>query len=276
MVARALDDSIREIGRRAARARHRSARGWRRSSAGWPKASWSSTREGHVQLANLPRGGCCGCRTSRKAATTSRSSATRTSPRQISAALAGGEEGQSLELPLPHGVIVTVRSASVRTDRATGAVVVLHDITDLRRADRVRRDFVANVSHELRTPLTAVRGYVEALLDGGADGASSRRFLEIISRHTLRMERLVARPAAAGAARRGTGTARARRLHGQQPVRRRRVRSRRADGVETRRGRAGHRARRRRPCTAIPRRCTTSSATCSRTRSTTHPKTGRS
>ena len=79
----------------------------------------------------------------------------------------------------------------MRADQATGAVVVLHDITELRRADRVRRDFVANVSHELRTPLTAVRGYVEALQDGGADAASSQRFLEIISRHTLRMERLV-------------------------------------------------------------------------------------
>ncbi len=44
-------------------------------------------------------------------------------------------------------------------------MLVLHDITDLRRADRVRRDFVANVSHELRTPLTAIRGYVEALID---------------------------------------------------------------------------------------------------------------
>ena len=46
---------------------------------------------------------------------------------------------------------------------AHGAVLVLHDITDLRRADQIRRDFVANVSHELRTPLTAIRGYVEAL-----------------------------------------------------------------------------------------------------------------
>ena len=45
-------------------------------------------------------------------------------------------------------------------------MLVLHDITDLRRADQIRRDFVANVSHELRTPLTAIRGYVEALLDG--------------------------------------------------------------------------------------------------------------
>ncbi len=72
-----------------------------------------------------------------------------------------------------------------------GAVLVLHDITELRKADRVRRDFVANVSHELRTPLTAVRGYVEALLDGGTDTPDARRFLEIIGRHTLRMERLV-------------------------------------------------------------------------------------
>ena len=67
---------------------------------------------------------------------------------------------------------------------------MLHDITDLRRADQIRRDFVANVSHELRTPLTAIRGYVEALADG-ASADDSRRFLEIIARHTQRMERLV-------------------------------------------------------------------------------------
>jgi two-component system phosphate regulon sensor histidine kinase PhoR len=109
---------------------------------------------------------------------------------QVSAALSG-RQGENIELPLQHGLIVTVRTAPVAADRATGAVVVLHDITDLRRADRVRRDFVANVSHELRTPLTAVRGYVEALLDGGAEEQSARKFLEIISRHTLRMERLV-------------------------------------------------------------------------------------
>ena len=109
---------------------------------------------------------------------------------QVGAALRG-VRGESLELPLQQDLIAVVRSAPVIAEDATGAVVVLHDITDLRRADRVRRDFVANVSHELRTPLTAVRGYVEALLDGGADAAETRRFLEIISRHTLRMERLV-------------------------------------------------------------------------------------
>src|SRR5690606_4631461 len=72
-----------------------------------------------------------------------------------------------------------------------GAIVVLHDITDLRRADRVRRDFVANISHELRTPLTAIRGYVETLLETPTDADEARRHLEIVARHAARMERLV-------------------------------------------------------------------------------------
>src|SRR5205814_2028576 len=84
-----------------------------------------------------------------------------------------------------------IARAAPAVGAAHGAVVVLHDITDLRRADQIRRDFVANVSHELRTPLTAIRGYVEALSDGDASAEESRRFLEIIARHTHRMERLV-------------------------------------------------------------------------------------
>ena len=83
----------------------------------------------------------------------------------------------------------------VARERGGGAVLVLHDITALRHADQVRRDFVANVSHELRTPLTAVRGAVEALLDAPADAPptaeETRKFLTIISRHGLRMEQLV-------------------------------------------------------------------------------------
>jgi two-component system phosphate regulon sensor histidine kinase PhoR len=111
---------------------------------------------------------------------------------QIGAALRGTAI-EGLELTLPHEpeLIIIARSAPVTSPGARGAVLVMHDITDLRRADRIRRDFVANVSHELRTPLTAVRGYVEALLDGGAEPAEVRRFLEIIGRHTHRMERLV-------------------------------------------------------------------------------------
>ncbi len=109
---------------------------------------------------------------------------------QIAAALAG-RPTESVELTGLRDPAVTLiaRTATVGRPPGRGAVVVLHDITDLRRADQMRRDFVANVSHELRTPLTAVRGYVEALAD--AEPEDSRRFLEIVSRHTLRMERLV-------------------------------------------------------------------------------------
>ncbi|MEO6238208.1 MAG: ATP-binding protein [Vicinamibacterales bacterium] len=109
--------------------------------------------------------------------------------RQIQAALAG-RPTESVELTGLGDDAVTLIARTAPVDiSGRGAVVVLHDITDLRRADRIRRDFVANVSHELRTPLTAIRGYVEAL--GDADPVESRRFLEIVSRHTLRMERLV-------------------------------------------------------------------------------------
>jgi two-component system phosphate regulon sensor histidine kinase PhoR len=86
---------------------------------------------------------------------------------------------------------LVARATPLAIAAGRGAVVVLHDITDLRRADLVRRDFVANVSHELRTPLTAIRGYVEALRDEAPSPADSERFLEIIGRHTERMERLV-------------------------------------------------------------------------------------
>jgi two-component system phosphate regulon sensor histidine kinase PhoR len=77
------------------------------------------------------------------------------------------------------------------TAAGRGAVLVLHDITELRKADQVRRDFVANVSHELRTPLTAIKGYAEALLDDPEDVDAREKFLDIIHRHATRMERLV-------------------------------------------------------------------------------------
>jgi two-component system phosphate regulon sensor histidine kinase PhoR len=68
---------------------------------------------------------------------------------------------------------------------------VLHDITELRRLERVRRDFVANVSHEFRTPLTAIQGFAETLLAGAIDDAQNRvRFLEIILEHARRLARL--------------------------------------------------------------------------------------
>src|SRR2546428_6106205 len=70
--------------------------------------------------------------------------------------------------------------------------MVLHDITALRRLERVRTEFVANVSHELRTPLTAIQGYLETLLGGALEErANARRFLAIAFRHTERLGRLL-------------------------------------------------------------------------------------
>ena len=114
---------------------------------------------------------------------------------QLGAALRGTPT-EGLELSLPREPELASSSRAARRSRAAGAagaVLVMHDITDLRRADRIRRDFVANVSHELRTPLTAVRGYVEALLDERRRHARTDRRASSRSsaRHTLRMERLV-------------------------------------------------------------------------------------
>ena len=88
-----------------------------------------------------------------------------------------------------HYFAITV--AAVRAGDTTGAVVVLHDITELRKLERVRRDFVANVSHEFRTPLTAIQGFAETLLAGAIDDSQNRtRFLEIILEHSRRLARL--------------------------------------------------------------------------------------
>ena len=110
----------------------------------------------------------------------------------VGAALAGTTP-EALQMSPPRDASRTImaRAAAAAGGSEHGAVLVLHDITELRRADQIRRDFVANVSHELRTPLTAIRGYVEALSEGDASPEDSRRFLDIIERHTERMERLV-------------------------------------------------------------------------------------
>lgn len=71
-------------------------------------------------------------------------------------------------------------------------VLVFHDITDLRRLEKIRKDFVANVSHELRTPLTSIKGYVEALLDGAKDDpVVSINFLDIILKQSDRLNLII-------------------------------------------------------------------------------------
>ena len=84
-----------------------------------------------------------------------------------------------------------VSVSAVKAGASSGAVIVLHDITDLRRLERVRRDFVANVSHEFKTPLTAIQGFTETLLGGALeDEENRRRFLAIILEHARRLARL--------------------------------------------------------------------------------------
>ncbi|WP_432776404.1 ATP-binding protein [Brevibacillus gelatini] len=73
-----------------------------------------------------------------------------------------------------------------------GVVVVLHDITDIRRLEKMRSDFVANVSHELRTPITSIKGFTETLLEGAMhDEETCRNFLQIISDESERLYRMI-------------------------------------------------------------------------------------
>jgi len=74
----------------------------------------------------------------------------------------------------------------------SGCLLVIHDITEIRRLEKVRSDFVANISHELKTPLTSIKGFVETLLEGALeDNENSRDFLRIINEHTNRLNNLI-------------------------------------------------------------------------------------
>lgn len=91
--------------------------------------------------------------------------------------------------PLILNVVATSFSGGAST---RGVIVVLHDISELRRLEGVRRDFVANVSHELKTPLTSIKGYVETLLGGALhDEQNNVRFLEKIGLHVEQLSNLV-------------------------------------------------------------------------------------
>jgi two-component system phosphate regulon sensor histidine kinase PhoR len=112
-----------------------------------------------------------------------------TAVRQV---LSGGEEvAGEVEVGTIRPRNFSVTSAPVNAAGARSAVLVLHDITELRRLERVRRDFVANVTHEFKTPLTAIQGFAETLLAGALDDKKNReRFVEIIREHAQRLARL--------------------------------------------------------------------------------------
>ena len=99
----------------------------------------------------------------------------------------------SKEIELDEGQWFRVNAVSLRhgTDTVVGSILVFHDITEIKRLETIRSDFVANVSHELRTPLTAIRGYVETLLHRPPeDPQDANYFLAIIERHSERLGRL--------------------------------------------------------------------------------------
>jgi two-component system phosphate regulon sensor histidine kinase PhoR len=106
---------------------------------------------------------------------------------------AGGVFRQELKLRHPGERTLRVTAVPLRlAGEEPGVVIVVDDVTELRRLEQVRTEFVANVSHELRTPLTAIQGYLETLLGGALVARDdARRFVDIAFRHTERLGRLL-------------------------------------------------------------------------------------
>jgi two-component system phosphate regulon sensor histidine kinase PhoR len=110
------------------------------------------------------------------------------------AILVGTEQKKEVTFfkPLERTVEVYITPIQSNYNRIAGAVVLLHDVSDWRRLERMRSEFVANVSHELRTPITAVRGFSETLLDGAMDDPGiTKQFLQIIHDESERLTRLI-------------------------------------------------------------------------------------
>ena len=94
--------------------------------------------------------------------------------------------------PLGPNLVLAVHGTRLPGSPAPGAVLVFHDVTETRRLERVRQDFVANASHELKTPLASIKAYTETLLDGALhDDAVNVAFLERIDEQADRLSRLV-------------------------------------------------------------------------------------
>jgi two-component system, OmpR family, phosphate regulon sensor histidine kinase PhoR len=111
-------------------------------------------------------------------------------------AAARSDTGTGAEINLVHPRRRTLAGTAVSMHDShgvfQGTVLTLRDVTQLKRLEEMRMEFVLNVSHELRTPLTAIRGYAETLLSGGlADQENAQKFLEIIHKHSERLGRLL-------------------------------------------------------------------------------------
>ncbi|HET7876002.1 MAG TPA: ATP-binding protein [Methylomirabilota bacterium] len=113
--------------------------------------------------------------------------------RESRAILEGTALKREVRLSLPVERVLQVHAMPLRlAGDERGLVMVLHDLTELRRLEQVRTEFVANVSHELRTPLTAIQGYLETLLGGVLEEpGNARKFIEVVFRQTERLGRLI-------------------------------------------------------------------------------------
>ena len=190
-VARALNDSVQEVGRKLAEQARDRAR-MEALLAGMVEGVIVVDPQGRLQLVNTAARQMLrldAITIGRPYVETIRLPAIA----ELVAAVLFGRTANPVQLSPPRDPSRTIMAtaAPAAGTAAHGVVLVLHDITELRRVDQIRRDFVANVSHELRTPLTAIRGYVEALSEDDTSADDRGRFLEIIGRHTQRMERLV-------------------------------------------------------------------------------------
>ncbi len=88
--------------------------------------------------------------------------------------------------------IVKMSAVPLDSDSGVGMLIVLHDVTELRRLEKMRREFVSNVSHELKTPLTAIQAYADTLLEGGLeDTENSRLFVERIQEQSDRLQQMI-------------------------------------------------------------------------------------
>ena len=99
------------------------------------------------------------------------------------------QEGDQFQLK--HFQITSVSLRPREHESLTGALVIFHDVTQIRSLEAVRKEFVANVSHELRTPLAIITGYLETLIDGGGDDETNQRFLKTMHKHAQRLNLLI-------------------------------------------------------------------------------------
>ena len=95
------------------------------------------------------------------------------------------------QFQLKHFQITSVRLRPRELESMNRALVIFHDVSQIRSLEAVRKEFVANVSHELRTPLSIITGYLETLIDGGGDQETNLRFLRTMHKHAERLNLLI-------------------------------------------------------------------------------------